>query len=492
MPKAKEKSRNNKIHKEDISDSRFIEANIDPRFKTLPQKKTKISIDKRFSKIFTEKSKFDNADDLYQLDQSQNESSSKSEISNNDSESLASQISEFEQDEPIKMTESSSNRIALQNYDWEQLRATDLFILFDSLAKSSSTSESGIKKVEVYMSDYGYQRIEEEKLLGPKELSSALVSENPNESRVPNQELLFKYERNKLKYYYAIVHFNDVKTAEYVYNNYDDVEFEFTGCQLDLRFVPEQLSVHREPSEVCTEVSEKDRLNSKVFVTQSIAHSNVKLTWDKPSNRNTNFLFDKDEVERTDLLKIVDLDESVGETDFPVNDNFRNTLLMSSDQKAFGDFDKKKRGGATVAFKVGFGDSATHANTNSTIRKREYNPFRHIDKHQTENEVDDDFFQKTDNSSKHKSKKEFIRIAKNKKIEKKLQKAKDNEELELLVDDNHDLITKRKINDFKPNYDDPRFKAVLDNPDFQIDPTNPQFGLEKNQFYIQNKKLITK
>ena len=60
-----------------------------------------------------------------------------------------------------------------------------------------------------------------------------------------DQARLRLYERSKLRYYYAIVEFDSVKTATRVYTECDGLEFQLSSCKFDLRFVPdEQVSRH--------------------------------------------------------------------------------------------------------------------------------------------------------------------------------------------------------------------------------------------------------
>jgi hypothetical protein len=55
-----------------------------------------------------------------------------------------------------------------------------------------------------------------------------------------DQARLRLYERSKLRYYYAIVEFDSVKTATRVYTECDGLEFQLSSCKFDLRFVPDE------------------------------------------------------------------------------------------------------------------------------------------------------------------------------------------------------------------------------------------------------------
>jgi hypothetical protein len=55
-----------------------------------------------------------------------------------------------------------------------------------------------------------------------------------------DQTQLRLYERSKLRFYYAIVEFDSVKTATRVYTECDGLEFQLSSCKFDLRFVPDE------------------------------------------------------------------------------------------------------------------------------------------------------------------------------------------------------------------------------------------------------------
>lgn len=52
---------------------------------------------------------------------------------------------------------------------------------------------------------------------------------------------LREYELNKLRYYFAIAEFDSISTAESIYQELDDVEFEHSSMVFDLRFVPDDV-----------------------------------------------------------------------------------------------------------------------------------------------------------------------------------------------------------------------------------------------------------
>jgi hypothetical protein len=67
-----------------------------------------------------------------------------------------------------------------------------------------------------------------------------------------SQNLLRKYERDRMKYYYAVIELDSIKTADHVYKSCDGQEIEATGLQIDLRYIPDGIEFPFKPKEVAT------------------------------------------------------------------------------------------------------------------------------------------------------------------------------------------------------------------------------------------------
>ena len=48
-----------------------------------------------------------------------------------------------------------------------------------------------------------------------------------------------KYEVQKMKYYFAVVHCNSPKTALYIYDEFNGIEFENSSIKLFMALVPD-------------------------------------------------------------------------------------------------------------------------------------------------------------------------------------------------------------------------------------------------------------
>ena len=74
-------------------------------------------------------------------------------------------MEEEESDDDVDV--ETSNRLAIQNCDWDNMSAEDIMAILQSFCSTMSLQSGSIKSVTVYPSDYGLERIEAENLHGP-------------------------------------------------------------------------------------------------------------------------------------------------------------------------------------------------------------------------------------------------------------------------------------------------------------------------------------
>uniref|UniRef100_A0A8D8S234 ESF1 homolog n=1 Tax=Cacopsylla melanoneura TaxID=428564 RepID=A0A8D8S234_9HEMI len=360
---------------QDEDDERFKHIGKDPKFKRIPYETRKVKIDKRFQSMFKDekfKVKYDvdkrgfpikpqtNADDFkkfYNLDTKDNkdkESSSEEEeddddddevrggesdasvdiargigVQNNMDSSSDEESSEEEVDEEDKFkhewgeldqdaerTEETTHRLAVMHMDWDRIKAKDLMVLFNSFLPQGGSIES----VNIYPSEFGKQRMAEEEVKGPLELvehseeSEGEEDEQSTEGSSYHREKLRQYQLNRLKYYYAVVIFDSAESANKVYTECDNMEYESSATRVDLRFIPDDTQFDEEPKESCTELPDLSKYKPRHFMNSALQQVKVNLTWDET---------DPDRVEAVSRLMSGDVDEH----------NLKTYLATSSEEE---------------------------------------------------------------------------------------------------------------------------------------------------------------
>ncbi|XP_042215539.1 pre-rRNA-processing protein ESF1-like [Homarus americanus] len=188
-----------------------------------------------------------------------------------------------------------TSRIAVCNLDWDRIKAADIMVLFSSFCPRGGS----IKRVTIYPSEYGKQRMVEENLTGPQELKSVPSSgtkdtdlnlvdldklekgrldENAGATKT-HYEALRRYQRNRLRYFYAVVECNSIDTAKVLYQECDRKPYEGAGILLDLRYIPSDMTFDEMPHDVCEMVPKTYEV--KNFTTTALHDSRPILTWDE-------------------------------------------------------------------------------------------------------------------------------------------------------------------------------------------------------------------
>lgn len=345
-------------------DERFAAVLVDPRFKSMRKSENKVKIDSRFKGMFKEdrfklkssvdkrgksivheanehlKSYYDLSDDEDEDDEDEDDKETKDDLASaktnkkkssvpdargQDSDELLSSSSDEssddeeeeldhnwgELDKDVLRNENVSRRIAICNADWDRIKAVDLFVLVNSFKPESGTLES----LKIYTSEFGKQRIAEEKVKGPAEITQVPVVEKSDDDDDESDdedglhhkeedaeteymtEQLRKYQLNRLKYYYAIAEFDSERTAAAIYDELDGLEYESSATTLDIRFVPEEMEFEDEPVQICTCLPDLSSYKAPLFITTALQQSKVRLTWDETDPKR------KEKMEKAFLSK---------------------------------------------------------------------------------------------------------------------------------------------------------------------------------------------
>ncbi len=345
---------------------RFEKINNDRKFKPIPKKVHKVELnDNRFNAMFSNKDFYSKTkidkygrkiekkeeknimDDYYIRKEKKKEKKEKEDIENKEKEEeeesdTSEEFQEFldnmnknmeeaqkEENEEKIPTGQETSRIAIQNIDWTNIHALDLYVLLNSFCKGSQK----VLKVEIYPSEYGMKEMAKENEQGPdKEIfnTEAIVKtgeekeeeeeeEDDDEINSSNEGFdpveLRKYELKKLKYYYAIAYCDSVETANMLYNECDGLEIERTQSFMDMRFVPDELKEFPyKPKEVCDHMPANKEYIQEFKPNSALQDTKVKLTWDQGDPK------------RQDLISRAFHKEGFNEDDI-------NELLVSSDSE---------------------------------------------------------------------------------------------------------------------------------------------------------------
>lgn len=475
-------------------DERFDRIKKDPRFQHPKKKVTKVVIDDRFKSLFTDEdftSSMDkygrknvptlkeNLSRFYKLEdeehtKSQDLARGEGISESSDSEDIDEPIDETEQEVLEQLhphyqsaqapTGNPSSRLALLNLDWDQITAQDIFQLLYSFKPQLGS----IISVRKYISTFGKERLEQEKLHGPpsnifspsEEQKVIQLGEKDEGEEFVDHELR-KYQLERLKYYYMIVETDCIETALHIYQECDGREFEKSCNVLDIRYVPdEEVFDEKDIAEHASQLTVKYQPHIKA--TRALQHSRVKLTWDDEDPKRSHIT--RTRHANLDLISDEDfaayLASSASEDEVKPDDNISmyRSLLENCSENVFQGKERK----------------AT-----------------------SDNEKDENMeMQMTFHTA--------LDVKMNKSIvEKKKISKKEKERLSLLVDDESSIDGRNHFNmreiikaekkgtssdSFNIEVEDPRFTAVFDSSQYAIDPTHPSFKRTKNMMKLMEAK----
>eukprot|EP00923_Selenidium_pygospionis_P039917 GHVN01069189.1.p1 GENE.GHVN01069189.1~~GHVN01069189.1.p1 ORF type:complete len:534 (+),score=65.85 GHVN01069189.1:35-1603(+) len=377
---------------DDVVDPRF-DAKKDPRFRRMPTKDRKVVLDSRFERILKE-AKFSTltkvdpfgrsrsevrSDELEELYLASNDSheeaknekeladrkaspvieppdcsfhvsedskdvgceaestSASEESDDSDGEKEIENSSWVEIDENVERSEAVTPRLALLRCDWDNVSASDLYMLFQSyvqgcgrkggadgqgaLPSAGLGSESRVLKVSVHPSEIGKKQMDFERINGPQIVDEQEFKNLDSEES--KNIAIRRYQKQRSDYYYAIIDCSDIATARYLYDEMDGLDSDFSLGGLDLRFVPDKVVAPYAAVSECTKAPA--RFESVTGSASALRHCQATCTWDQPSRRRVKHLklkkFTDAELEELDMKdfladeKAVASDGSIDETE---------------------------------------------------------------------------------------------------------------------------------------------------------------------------------
>ncbi|KAL8630693.1 hypothetical protein Q9189_003618 [Teloschistes chrysophthalmus] len=378
-----------------ISDLRFANIQTDPRFRLPSKRNTHVQIDKRFERMlrddsFSRRAKVDRygrrlpkeagkkeLERYYRIEDQEDEDTSKqdgevrlklarakvhdedeSSSSAEESSSEESDVEASEEDEVFGLLDTQgaegrdaplgkvTARLAVVNMDWDNIRAEDLMAVFSSFVPAGQ-----IRRISVYPSEFGKERIEREEVEGPskdifargkasngieegdsssddqhpgveeddEKIKKSLLQEGNDQEF--NSAKLRRYQLERLRYYYAVLICSSPTIAQTIYEAVDGTEYLTTANFFDLRFIPDDVEFSQDkPRDECTRIPDSYRPNE--FVTDALQHSKVRLTWDadditRKGAQNRAFAASRANIDENDLKAYLGSDSSDPEDDLP-------------------------------------------------------------------------------------------------------------------------------------------------------------------------------
>ncbi|PAA55673.1 hypothetical protein BOX15_Mlig006702g1 [Macrostomum lignano] len=321
-------------HGEDEDDNDEVEASSDNQEDEESEDAVDKDEDEEDEEVAEEESDSDEEDDD---DDEQNEADNDE---GSDSEARSSSDEEFRNlersssaaiDEENDQSIVPTNRLAVTQQDWEQIKATDLFMLLSSHCPSSV---GRLLSVTVYPSKFGQRRMAEEAKAGPLELRRKASSDPAKKSSTSSgsyRRSLRRYQLKRLWYYYAVAEFDCTPAAASVYEQCSGLEVESTGGCLRLSYVPAGMEFGG-PDDVPDEwrhlVTRCTGLDPAAYKPRKLTagllnRTKVGLTWDETPTERTRYLqglfnktdFNEDDPDLNRLSEFLNLSSDESDND---------------------------------------------------------------------------------------------------------------------------------------------------------------------------------
>ena len=496
-------------------DERFKQVLTDPRFRTLKRSERKVQLDGRFSRLLTDRrfrtqsdvdprvgrlttqahveehleSYYDTTPhevppprpaiplDVRGIDEQESQSSSSDE-SSSDEEVEEVEHDWAELDKDVVRSSDISRRLAVCNVDWDRIKAQDLFVLVNSFTPGGGS----VLSVRIFASDFGKKRMAEEEVRGPIEVvATPVIDDDDDDDGDPNedseqqeymQEKLRRYQLNRLKYFYAIVECDSAETANSLYEQLDNFEFESSASTLDLRFVPDSETFEEAPVQVCSSLPDFATYKAPIFITSALQQSSVNLTWDETDptrvRKIESAFASRDEKQLDDLQVFLASDESSDSEEEEPSDtpaaeckeavgadklNKYKELLRAVEQE---NQDQDADIEITFDGQEVPGQEAGSDSNSSCEESADENASAAADEKEADPTLE--LLVMEDNKKRHFTYSDFVEGGR--KMKKKRKKGK---------------TPVQETDDFSFDDSDARFSRIFSSPDFNIDPSNPHF-----------------
>jgi hypothetical protein len=180
-----------------------------------------------------------------------------------------------------------TSRLACVNLNWDLLGAVDILALVKSFCPPAGT----VRKVTVYPSNFGKERMALEDVQGPvldlelEDKTGKPISEEVAKRRRDNA--LRKYELERRRYFFAIIVCDSAETSSAIYKACDGVDIEETASAFDLRYVPNDQEFDDAEARDSATVVPQNYVPPETMPEDGIASTRVEVSWDvTPASRS--------------------------------------------------------------------------------------------------------------------------------------------------------------------------------------------------------------
>ncbi|KAG8042449.1 hypothetical protein G9C98_005083 [Cotesia typhae] len=245
-----------------------------------------------------------------------------------------------ELDNDAEEINETTTRLALCNMDWDRIRAVDIMALVISFLPPGGL----VKSVTIYPTEFGLERMKEEELKGPIEIteSKKIEEEDDNntdddEDSAVQKEKIRLYQLKRLQYYFALIVLDSRETAEAIYRALDGFEYESSSNKMDLRVVTDDRVFDQEPKEVCDKYLDSANYKPRLFTTKAMQQVKCASTWDETSFERQEIAekMNKgrlDDINHEDIAKYVATSSSEDEPEIENDNNLDKVKEIENNQ----------------------------------------------------------------------------------------------------------------------------------------------------------------
>ncbi|KAK2195913.1 bifunctional NUC153/Pre-rRNA-processing protein Esf1/Zinc finger [Babesia duncani] len=346
----------------------------------------------------------------------------------------------------VTHSEEYSRRIAIIGCDWDNITPADLWMLCQTGAPQlTSRSDFVIKRVAIYLSDFGAERLKIEATSGPV----LHLDKDKEDDEEEKQQAIRRYQQERTRfvlhlcmhcrYRFGVVEFVNEEHAKIVYDELDGVVVGFALEGLDLRFIPDSVEFPRGPESFIVE--EPINYQPPVAFNSALGHTKTECDWDENPHRRRKALTGKFTQMSERDLENLGLDQYIASDSDSQDENGVDvkqlrSIIPTDNRSSMEHEEEKQEGNCGIQARVGNFQISFGPSSASKLECTEMENMQQA---------------------------------------RRLQKKKSRRDMHAKhVEDSQDSDSMDE-REFKADELDPRFARVYRDPDFRLDITHPKY-----------------